>query len=73
MIFSRDPRPAVRWSLHSMQILMVIAVVVGGTLFGLAFTLWPTGWVDRVLGAAILLGVAACVVWVVAYLSRPVE
>jgi hypothetical protein len=56
-----------------MQILMVISVVVGGSLFGLALALWPSGVVDRVLGGVLLLGVVTCVVWVVAFLSRPVK
>lgn len=55
-----------------MQILMVISVAIGGTLFGLAFALWPQGLVDVVIGIAMLAGVAGLGVWVVYHLMRPV-
>lgn len=70
---SLPPRPPVRWSTHAMQILMVLSVAIGGTLFGLAFALWPQGVVDVVIGIVMLAGVAGLGVWVVYHLMRPVE
>lgn len=69
---NRPTRPPVRWSTHWQHILMVLAVVVGGSLFGLSFALWPLRPVERVLGGAIMVGVLAVLVWVGAYLARPV-
>jgi phosphate/sulfate permease len=73
MSSQRESRPPVRWSTHSMQILMVLTVVVGGTLFGMAFAGWPQSTFDSVLGGGILVAVAALVGWVCWYLLRPVQ
>lgn len=68
---NRPARPPVRWSTHWQHILLVIAVVVGGSLFGFSFVLWPLRPVERIIGAVVLLGVAAVLVWLATYLTRP--
>lgn len=55
-----------------MHIMMVLSVAIGGTLFGLAFALWPQGSVDVVIGIVLLAAVAALAAWVVHHLMRPV-
>ncbi|MFC6154667.1 hypothetical protein [Nocardioides yefusunii] len=69
----RVPRPPIAWATHSMHIMMVVAVTLGGTGFGLAFALWPTSSFERILGIAVLAAVAATWVTALNYVLRPVE
>lgn len=69
---ARPPRHPITWATHSMHLMMVLAVLVGGTLFGLAFAVWPQSTFDLWLGRAILAGVAALAGWALWFLSRPV-
>ena len=70
---SQSPRPRVRWSTHWQHILLLLAVMVGGSLFGVSFTLFPLRPSEPYIGVAILLGVGAALVWTVLYLLRPVQ
>lgn len=66
------PRPPVRWSTHAQVIGFIVTACVGGTLFGLAFALWPQAFYERVVGIVILAAVVALIGWVVGYLRRPI-
>ncbi len=68
---SRTRQP-VRWSTHSQLIALIVVATLGGTMFGVAFAVWPQSDVERVLGVLILAGVLALLVWVAVYLRRPV-
>lgn len=70
---SRPPRPPVRWATHSQHILFMVAVTVGGLLFGISYTLWPLSPVERWIGVGVLVVVAGIWVRVATYLVRPVE
>lgn len=70
---SRPSRPPVRWATHSQHILFVVAVTVGGLLFGISYTLWPLVAYERWLGVGVLLVVAFVWFKVVTHLLRPVE
>ena len=70
---ARPPRPPVRWATHSQHILFVVAVTVGGLLFGISYTLWPLSPYERFVGVGVLLVVAFVWFKVVTYLARPVE
>ena len=61
------------WSTHWQHILFVLSVVVGGSLFGVSYALWPLRPIERALGVAIVVGVVAVLVWLVIYLLRPVQ
>lgn len=69
----RVPRPPITWATHSMHIMLVVAVVIGGTGFGLAFAVWPTSTFERILGIGVLGVVATAVVMAVNYVLRPVS
>ncbi|CAM3195355.1 hypothetical protein NODU109028_03125 [Nocardioides dubius] len=67
-----NSRPPISWSTHGQIIGSIIAATVGGTMFGLAFALWPQSSVERGIGIVILAAVIGLLGWVIGYLRKPV-
>lgn len=67
-----NSRPPISWATHSQIICSIIAASVGGTMFGLAFAVWPNSAVERGLGVVILAAVLALLGWVIGYVRKPV-
>ncbi|MFS3130355.1 hypothetical protein ACLM5J_18280 [Nocardioides sp. Bht2] len=69
----QDTRPPISWNTHGQMIGGIIAATVGGTMFGLAFAIWPNSAVERGIGIVILAAVIGLLGWVVGYLRKPVQ